>query len=69
MENYKKSIDKTKNALYNDNENKRFAKKIKLSISDIEMIEKKLNQGLRIEIYPVKADDIAIAALNREKIK
>ena len=44
-------------------------KKIKLSIADIERIEEQLNKGLRVELYPVKADDISIAALNRTKIK
>lgn len=62
-----KTIDKRENGVYNRSENK--SRKIKLSLSDIEMIEEKLNQGKRIELYPVKADDIAIAALNREKIK
>lgn len=52
------------------NENKCLEKKkIKLSVSDIEKIEEKLNKGLRIEIYPAKSDDVAIAALQREKIK
>lgn len=42
---------------------------IRLCEKDIEMIEKSLNSGKRIEIYPVKANDVAIAELMRVKIK